>query len=140
MAEGGICLPYGRGLSASIHFLPPGGDGERWDSQREVELAGLPPEEDESPSLGDLLFGLSPDTTGWYCEACQRAVAVFQKEVPWDPFPDAPNGPLPSEHEILSRTPPEPPPEPKPSPAPQKDPWEKRGLFRRKNKKPDWEL
>ena len=143
MTEGGVALPSGRGFTNTAQWMPPGENGERGDSARAVALSGFLPEDGEPQSLGDILFGFSPDAVGWYCDTCQKAVAVFQKDVPYDPFPGVPNGPLPPVSELMKRgakAPPETPSEPEPAPAPRKDPWEKGGLFRRKKKKPDWEL
>jgi hypothetical protein len=143
MTEGGVALPSGRGFTNTAQWMPPGENGERWDSARAVALSGFLPKDGEPQSLGDILFGFSPDAVGWYCDTCQKAVAVFQKDVPYDPFPGVPNGPLPPVSELMKRgakAPPETPSEPEPAPAPRKDPWEKGGLFRRKKKKPDWEL
>ncbi len=137
MTEGGVALPSGRGFTNTAQWMPPGENGERWDSARAVALSGFLPEDGEPQSLGDILFGFSPDAVGWYCDTCQKAVAVFQKDVPYDPFPGVPNGPLPPVSELMKRgakAPPETPSEPEPAPAPRKDPWEKGGLFRRKKK------
>lgn len=104
---------------------------EDWDVKQAVALT---PQESERGWKDVLFTGKLYFRNTWYCPKCEKALCVFDKAE------DTP------QNAYLDQTePPEPPQTPPPPPKskedgrrdrPKDDPWEKKGLFR---KKPDWE-
>lgn len=143
MRPGGLYLPL---RPQSIRWVPADGDGYApWDADAAITLNGTLEAQADARPLAEQLFSSFPQADAWYCPACQKAIAVFQKAASFsDPFPNVSNGLFPTEAEVMasfredkSGGKPEPTSEPKPRPG--RDPWDKGGPFRRK-KKPDWEF
>lgn len=147
MRPGGLYLPL---RPQPIRWVPADGAGYApWDADAAITLSGTLEARADARPLAEQLFSSFPQADAWYCPACQKAVAFFQKAESFDdpfddPFPNVPNGLFPTEAEVMASLredkpgeKPEPAPEPRPRPG--RDPWDKGGPFRRK-KKPDWEF
>ena len=150
---GGEMRPGGLYLSLRpqpIRWVPADGAGYApWDADAAITLSGTLEAQADARPLAEQLFSSFPQADAWYCPACQKAVAVFQKAESFDdpfddPFPTVPNGHFPTEAEVMASLREDKPggkaePAPEPKPRPDRDPWDKGGPFRGK-KKPDWEF
>ena len=124
--------------------------GDRWkQGPWAVDAAvELTPSYGDERSLRDKFDGLVYMEDAWYCPKCEKAVCVFDRAPPPVPRIDVETAlekyaaaARENPTDVDSPVPP-PPPAPKPKPAPRTsprdDPWQEKGLFRRR-KKPDWE-
>lgn len=116
-----------------------------WNLDEAVEVQ---PTYGEKRSMRDMFGGLTYLDNAWYCPKCEKVLIVFERAAATVPQTDVEAAlekyaAAAKEHPINVESPGAPPPpvsEPKPvsRTKPRDDPWQEKGLFRRR-KKPDWE-
>ncbi len=107
---GGEMRPGGMYLSLRLQHADPirwvpleGGFYAPWDADGAVTLNGTLEAQAADRPLAEQLFASFPQAEAWYCPACEKAVAVFQKaEFFADPFPNVSNGLFPTEAEVMA--------------------------------------